>query len=124
MTNPQQLGAKLAALLEELSAAGWLVLTESEVNAKLRLQSGGQASLVVSHSEYEGHIEDGELVKPLTLYVRGDEKVLAEAAFKHGLLLSQGNKKTTLVKHHKAYRLMPDNAQPALALLSEARQGA
>ncbi|WP_429185576.1 DUF2913 family protein [Aeromonas veronii] len=118
MTNPQQLGAKLAALLEELSAAGWLVLTESEVNAKLRLQSGGQASLVVSH------IEGGELIKPLTLYVRGDEKVLAEAAFKHGLLLSQGNKKTTLVKHHKAYRLMPDNAQPALALLSEARQGA
>ena len=124
MTNPQQLGAKLAALLDELATAGWLVLTESEVNAKLRLQSGGQASLVVSHSEYQGHIEAGELVKPLTLYVRGDEKVLAEAAFKHGLLLSQGNKNTTLVKHHKAYRLMPDNAQPALALLSEARQSA
>ena len=45
--------------------------------------------------------------------MRGDEQVLAEAAFARGLLLSQGNKKTTLVKHHKAYRLMPGNAQPA-----------
>ena len=97
-----------------------MVLTESEVNAKLRLQSGGQASLVISHSEYKGNIEGGELVKPLTLYVRGDEQVLAEAAFARGLLLSQGNKKTTLVKHHKAYRLVPGNAQPALALLAEA----
>ncbi|MGL4251863.1 MAG: DUF2913 family protein [Aeromonas sp.] len=123
MNNPQQLGAKLAALLEQLTAAGWLVLTESEVNAKLRLQSDGQPSLVISHSEYQGHIEAGELIKPLTLYVRGDEQVLADAAFTHGLLLSQGNKKTTLVKHHKAYRLMPDNAQPARALLSQARQG-
>lgn len=58
-------------------------------------------------------------MKPLTLYVRGDEKQLAEAAFKQGLLLSQGDKKSTLVKHHKAYRLVPGNAQPALALLAE-----
>ena len=56
-------------------------------------------------------------LSPLTLYVRGDEARLARAAFAHRLLLSQGNKKTTLVKHHKAYRLVPDNAQPALALL-------
>ncbi|HDT5889545.1 TPA: DUF2913 family protein, partial [Aeromonas dhakensis] len=66
---------------------------------------------------YQGHIEAGELVKPLTLYVRGDEARLAQGAFTHGLLLSQGNKKTTLVKHHKAYRLVPGNALPALALL-------
>ncbi|MGL6263229.1 DUF2913 family protein [Aeromonas jandaei] len=124
MANPLQLGSKLANMLAELEQAGWLVLTESEVNAKLRLQSGGQASLVVSHSEYAGHIEGGELIKPLTLYVRGDEQLLASAACKQGLLLSQGNKKTTLIKHHKAYRLMPGNEQPALALLSEARQSA
>lgn len=56
--------------------------------------------------------------------MRGDEQLLASAACKQGLLLSQGNKKTTLIKHHKAYRLMPGNEQPALALLSEARQSA
>lgn len=124
MAMPQQLGAKLVALLATLEEAGWQVLTDSEINAKLRLQSDGQPSVVISASEYQGHIEAGELLKPLTLYVRGDEKVLAEAAFANGLLLSQGNKKTTLVKHHKAYRLMPDNAQPALALLAQARQRA
>ncbi|MBP4043337.1 DUF2913 family protein [Aeromonas sp. SrichE-2G] len=120
MAEPVQLGARLADLLAELEAAGWLVLTTSEVNAKLRLQSGGQSSLIISASEYQGHIEAGELVKPLTLYVRGDERVLAEAAFARGLLLSQGNKKTSLVKHHKSYRVMPGNEQPALALLAGA----
>ncbi|MGS3183970.1 DUF2913 family protein [Aeromonas taiwanensis] len=120
MAEPVQLGTRLADLLAELEAAGWLVLTTSEVNAKLRLQSGGQSSLIISTSEYQGHIEAGELVKPLTLYVRGDERVLAEAAFARGLLLSQGNKKTSLVKHHKSYRVMPGNEQPALALLTGA----
>ncbi|TFF73118.1 DUF2913 family protein [Aeromonas taiwanensis] len=120
MAEPVQLGARLADLLAELEAAGWLVLTTSEVNAKLRLQSGGQSSLIICASEYQGHIEAGELVKPLTLYVRGGERVLAEAAFARGLLLSQGNKKTSLVKHHKSYRVMPGNEQPALALLAGA----
>ena len=120
MAEPVQLGARLADLLAELEAAGWLVLTTSEVNAKLRLQSGGQSSLIISASEYQGHIEAGELVKPLTLYVRGDERELAEAAFARGLLLSQGNKKTSLVKHHKSYRVMPGNEQSALALLAGA----
>ncbi|MGU5716055.1 DUF2913 family protein [Aeromonas taiwanensis] len=120
MAEPVQLGGRLADLLAELEAAGWLVLTSSEVNAKLRLQSGGQSSLIISASEYQGHIEAGELVKPLTLYVRGDERELAEAAFARGLLLSQGNKKTSLVKHHKSYRMMPGNEQPALALLAGA----
>lgn len=119
--DSQQLGTRLAALLAELEAAGWLVFTDSEVNAKLRLQGQGQSSLVISSCEYGEHIVQGELIKPLTLYVRGDETRLAQAAFHHGLLLSQGNKKVTLVKHHKAYRLVPANLQPALALLAEAK---
>lgn len=93
MAEPTGLGSRLAALLAELSAEGWLVITDSEVSAKLRLQSGGQPSLIISASEYQGHIEAGELIKPLTLYVRGDEARLARAAFAHRLLLSQGNKK-------------------------------
>lgn len=120
MAVPEQLGARLAALLAELESTGWLVFTDSELDAKLRLLSQGQSSLVISASEYQGHIAEGELLKPLTLYVRGDEKQLARAAFAQGLLLSQGDKKATLVKHHKAYRLVPANAQPALALLAEA----
>ncbi|MGL4716143.1 MAG: DUF2913 family protein, partial [Aeromonas sp.] len=81
MANPQQLGAKLVALLTTLEEAGWQVLTESEISAKLRLQSDGQPSVVICASEYQGHIEGGELIKPLTLYVRGVEPQLAEAAF-------------------------------------------
>lgn len=119
--DSQQLGTRLAAMLAELESAGWLVFTDSEVSAKLRLQGQGQSSLVISCREYGEHLVKGELVKPLTLYARCDETQLAEAAFRHGLLLSQGNKKTTLVKHHKAYSLVPANLQPALGLLAEAK---
>jgi hypothetical protein len=119
--DSQQLGTKLATMLAELESAGWLVFTDSEVSAKLRLQGQGQSSLVISSREYGEHLVQGELIKPLTLYARCDETQLAEAAFRHGLLLSQGNKKTTLVKHHKAYCLVPANLQPALALLAEAK---
>ena len=119
--DSQQLGTKLATMLAELESAGWLVFTDSEVSAKLRLQGQGQSSLVISSREYGEHLVQGELIKPLTLYARCDETQLVEAAFRHGLLLSQGNKKTTLVKHHKAYCLVPANLQPALALLAEAK---
>lgn len=126
VAEPSRLGAKLAALVAELQEAGWLVLTDTEIeakseaqrSAKLRLLGQGQSSLVISAGVYQGHIEGGELLKPITLYVRGDEQWLAQGAVRHGLLLSQGDKKTTQVKHHKAYRLVPANAQPALALLA------
>ena len=100
--------------------AGWLVFTDSELNTRQRLLGQGQSSLIISASSIRA-ISRGELVtRPLTLYVRGDEQVLARRHLQ-GLLLSQGSKiQTTLVKHHhrQAYRLMPNNAQPALALLS------
>ncbi|MBP8159358.1 MAG: DUF2913 family protein, partial [Aeromonas sp.] len=57
--DSQQLGTRLAALLAELEAAGWLVFTDSEVNAKLRLQGQGQSSLVISSCEYGEHIVQG-----------------------------------------------------------------
>ncbi|MCE9686453.1 DUF2913 family protein [Shewanella sp. AS16] len=111
------LGTGLKAMLTELQALGWLIFTDAEVDTKLKLDSEGQSSLIISAGEFERHIQDGELIKPITLYVRADEKLLAETALANGLLLSQGNKKSSLVKHHKAYRLRPANRLDALCLL-------
>lgn len=113
----QAVGASLNAMLLELNDNDWLVIVDSEVTTKLKLDSNGQNSLVISDEQYEGHIKGDNLSKSITLYVRSNEQELAQIAAKHGLLLSQGDKKASLIKHHKAYKLCPNNQQAEMALL-------
>jgi hypothetical protein len=111
------LGSALNAMLDTLKQADWLVFTDTEISTKLKLDGDGQSSLVIDAKELAQHIKDGQLIKPINLYVRADEQQLTRIALSHGLLLSQGNKKASLIKHHKAYRIYPDNQQPALCQL-------
>lgn len=111
------LGTALNAMLGTLKQADWLVFTDTEISTKLKLDGDGQSSLVIDAKELAQHIKDGQLIKPINLYVRADEQQLTRIALSHGLLLSQGNKKASLIKHHKAYRIYPDNQQPALCQL-------
>ncbi|AEG10536.1 DUF2913 family protein [Shewanella baltica] len=116
-TSEQALGTALNAMIETLKQAEWLVFTDTEISAKLKLDGDGQSSLVIDAKEFNQHIKDKQLVKPINLYVRADEQTLTRIALSHGLLLSQGNKKTSLVKHHKTYQIFPHNQQPALCQL-------
>ena len=113
----QGVGDALKAMIEALDEEEWLVILDCEVSGKLKLDSDGRNSLIISVEQYEQHIQAGKLLKPITLYVRSDEQLLARLAAKHRLLLSPGNKKASLIKHHKAYKVYPNNQQPALALL-------
>ncbi|CAM3221847.1 DUF2913 family protein [Shewanella violacea] len=115
----QTLGASLNAMLSELRENDWVVILDCEVTTKLKLDCSGQNSLVISDEQYDGHIDGDKLTKTITLYVRANEQEFAKVAAKHGLLLSQGNKKSSLIKHHKAYLICPGNQQPAMALLVE-----
>ncbi|MDR9765360.1 DUF2913 family protein [Shewanella baltica] len=116
-TSEQALGTALKAMIATLKQAEWLVFTDTEISAKLKLDGDGQSSLVIDAKEFNQHIKDNQLVKPINLYVRADEQTLTRIALSHGLLLSQGNKKTSLVKHHKTYQIFPHNQQPALCQL-------
>ncbi|MCS6207361.1 DUF2913 family protein [Shewanella baltica] len=116
-TSEQALGMALNAMIATLKQAEWLVFTDTEISAKLKLDGDGQSSLVIDAKEFNQHIKDNQLVKPINLYVRADEQTLTRIALSHGLLLSQGNKKTSLVKHHKTYQIFPHNQQPALCQL-------
>ncbi len=115
--NSKHLGDALQAMLTELEQNDWLVILDAEVDTKLKLASDGRNSLIISAEQYQGRIKEHKIIKSITLYVRADEQLLAQAAAKHGLLVSQGDKKSSLIKHHKAYRVFPGNKQPALALL-------
>lgn len=115
--HTQALGTALFKLVDEMKALNWLVITDSDIDAKLKLDSQGQSSLIISAKEIAQHIKEGELIKPISLYLRGDENVLAEQTYAQGLIVSQGNKKTTLIKHHKTYVLAPHNDLAKLCLL-------
>jgi hypothetical protein len=116
-TSEQALGTALNAIIATLKQAEWLVFTDTEISAKLKLDGDGQSSLVIDAKEFNQHIKDNQLIKPINLYVRADEQTLTRIALSHGLLLSQGNKKTSLIKHHKTYQIFPNNQQPALCQL-------
>ncbi|MCU8024484.1 MULTISPECIES: DUF2913 family protein [unclassified Shewanella] len=116
-TSEPALGTALNAMIETLKQADWLVFTDTEISAKLKLDGDGQSSLVIDAKEFNQHIKDNQLIKPINLYVRADEQTLTHIALSHGLLLSQGNKKTSLIKHHKTYQIFPKNQQPALCQL-------
>ena len=110
MAEPTGLGGRLAALLDEARGRGVVSDYRQRGERQAAPAIGWSAEPHHQRQQYQDHIEAGELVKPLTLYVRGDEARLAQAVFSH-LLLSQGNKKTTPgPEPTKAYRLVPGNA--------------
>lgn len=111
------LGDALQALLTHLEQNDWLVILDAKVDTKLKLASDGRHSLIISAEQYQTRIKEQNIVKPITLYVRANEQLLAQTAATFGLLISQGDKKSSLIKHHRAYQIFPDNEQPALALL-------
>ncbi|GGB67868.1 DUF2913 family protein [Shewanella inventionis] len=110
-------GEGLKNLLVELAQQDWLIITDTDIDAKLKLDSDGQSSLIIAKKEFEQHIVDDVIIKPISMYIRGDETLVAALALKQGMLLSQGNKKTTLIKHHKTYTLRPNNQHSSLCLL-------
>ncbi|MDO6609935.1 DUF2913 family protein [Shewanella sp. 1_MG-2023] len=117
LTQQQAIGQ----LLTELESDDWFVISDSafsdDSGTKLKLAGNGQSSLVVCELQLESHFEDDKLVKSLPIYVRGDENHFAERALAKGLLVSQGNKKTSLIKHHKTYLIAPNNQLKQLCLL-------
>jgi len=110
-------GTGLKQLLASLTQQQWVVITDTDIDTKLKLDSVGQSSLIISATEFNQHIQDQHIIKPIEMYIRGDEKIVAKFALQQGLLLSQGNKKTSLIKHHKTYTLIPKNNHASLCLL-------
>ncbi|MBC7002265.1 DUF2913 family protein [Photobacterium sp. BZF1] len=103
--------AQLKALYEQLDEQDWLVTTEYEVNRKVTHHTDGQASLVVCSAQYAAAFDEaGEMVKPLSLFVRGDIRALIDLAYAQGMLLYKVTDYKSIVKYHGEYKLFPCNA--------------
>ncbi|WP_076541133.1 DUF2913 family protein [Shewanella sp. UCD-KL21] len=111
------------ALIEHLDSNEWFVITDTAFSdsgaKKLKLAGNGQSSMVICEHQLSHYFDVDRLIKPLAIYVRGDEQYFAEQALNKGLLVSQGNKKTSLIKHHKTYLVYPNNQLSELCLLVE-----
>lgn len=103
--------AQFDALYTEMQQAGWMVATEYEINRKVTHHTDGQGSLVVCATKAKlAFAEDGELVKPLSLFVRGDVKQLVMLAYQQGILLYKVTDYKSIVKYHGEYIVYPHNA--------------
>lgn len=96
-------------LSEKLSSLNWMVNTDLEVGAKLNRHSGGQASLIICNTEFENNFQDGKLIKPLSLYIRGDIQEAITTAYENNLLLHKVTDYKSKVKYHGEYLLEVNN---------------
>ncbi|MCL1123800.1 DUF2913 family protein [Shewanella surugensis] len=116
----QGLGLGLTTFITQLEQEDWIIIKDQSLSPqlKLKLNSHGRSSLIISENDYFHNIQNDELIKPVTLYIRADETILVAKALKHHLLLTLGNKKASFIKHHKAYHVWPSNLAPTLSLLA------
>jgi len=100
---------QVIALCSQLTEQQWMVNTDLEVGEKLNRHSGGQASLIICSNEFEANFEQGLLVKPISLYIRGDLPEALQVAFEQSLLLYKVTDYKSKVKYHGEYIIYPDN---------------
>jgi len=101
---------QLNTLYEKLSEDQWMVTTDINVGEKLNRFSGGQASLIVCRDQINNCFdEQGKLIKPLSLYVRGDQQKIVNDAFALNLLLYKKTDYKSKVKYHGEFIIYPEN---------------
>lgn len=94
---------------DKLTGLQWMVNTDLEVGEKLNRHSAGQASMIICSQQFEQYFEDGLLVKPISLYIRGDLPEALQAAFEQSLLLYKVTDYKSKVKYHGEYIIYNNN---------------
>ncbi|MCE2570181.1 DUF2913 family protein [Motilimonas eburnea] len=102
---------QLQTLLEQLTEANWNVIDQVELARKMKLNSNGQDSLIICAKQYADAINETErrLIRPLSLYVRGDVTQLVDLAYQQQLLLFKKTDYKSKVKFHGEYLIFPSN---------------
>ncbi|GLS91144.1 hypothetical protein GCM10007916_22130 [Psychromonas marina] len=102
--------SQIETLVKQLEAEQWMVNTDLVVGNKLNRHSGGAASLIICEQEMLTHFdEQGILIKPISLYLRGDLQILVKIAFAQNLLLHKITDYKSKVKYHGEFIIYPNN---------------
>lgn len=98
---------KLFAVLEQEQ---WLVTTDLPVGERLNRHSGGKESLIVCAQQLADCFdEQGILIKPISLYIRGTQQKIIDFAFAQDLLLYKKTDYKSKVKYHGEFVVYPNN---------------
>ena len=102
-------------LYSSLNDVDWLVTTDLAVGDKLNRLSGGKDSLIVCAQQINDNFdEQGVLIEPISLYVRGNVQIITDLAFENNLLLHKITDYKSKVKYHGEYIIYPHNDGTAL----------
>lgn len=101
---------QLDEVVAQLTTANWQVTTDVTVGRKLSIKSSGQSSLVIC-AKLRGSAfdSDGQLTKPMSLFVRGEVQWLIDLCHRHNLLLHKMTDYKSAVKYHGEYIIYPLN---------------
>ena len=106
---------QLNKLYTALTEQQWMVTTDLEVGDKLNRHSGGKDSLIVCAEKIASSFDiQGTLMKPLSLYVRGNQQEIIDLAFAQNLLLYKKTDYKSKVKYHGEFIVFPNNDGTAL----------
>jgi len=104
--NIEQFNALYAALTEQQ----WLVTTDLTVGERLNRHSDGKDSLIVCQTQINDCFdEQGVLIKPISLYVRGAQQTAINFAFTQNILLHKQTDYKSKVKYHGEFVVYPHN---------------
>ncbi|MGB5446102.1 MAG: DUF2913 family protein, partial [Psychromonas sp.] len=101
---------QLEKLLAKLNDDEWMVTTDLTVGERLNRHSGGKESLIVCAQQMQSCFdEQGVLIKPISLYVRGNQQKVIDFAFAEHLLLYKTTDYKSKVKYHGEFIVYPNN---------------
>lgn len=114
LTDDKQVQAvnltQLHALIKQLENVQWMVNTDLVVGNRLNRHSGGASSLIICETQMQNCFdEQGTLIKPISLYLRGDLSELVNSAFEQNLLLHKMTDYKSKVKYHGEFIIYPNN---------------
>lgn len=102
--------SQIEALITQAVAANWIVTTDIVIGAKFNLKSSWMSSLVVCAKQF-GEVFDkkGQLIAPLSLYIRGEKQALIDLSHRGNLLLHRVSDYKSKVKYHGEFIIYPNN---------------
>jgi hypothetical protein len=113
--------ADIEALLDSAEQDNWSVCTEYDLTEKIQLFTEGDNSLVLCAKQCEACFSNAddegreELVKPMSLFVRGNHARFVELATRAGFLVHKVTAYKSKVKYHGEYLIYPQNQGAQLA---------
>lgn len=117
--QPKQVNhTQLQQLLIQLAEQNWLVISDKVISKNMRCKSDGQYSAVICTEQLEQHFVGQALIKPIDLYIRGEQKQLVDSALNCGLLLYKITDYKSAVKYHGQYKIYPYNNSNTLPELN------